>query len=168
MIIKPQFDKTGVLSEYPRPQKQRESYINLNGEWLYAFRFDEQFCENFDGTIVVPYSPESDFSTVKRQLDKNQFLHLKKIFTLPKGFNQGRVILNVGACDQTCKVYLNGELLHENFDGYTAFSVELTNILDGENVLYMVVKDDADSDVYGRGKQKYKRGGIWYTATSGI
>lgn len=168
MIIKPQFDKTGVLSEYPRPQKQRESYINLNGEWLYAFRLDEQFCENFDGTIVVPYSPESDFSTVKRQLDKNQFLHLKKTFTLPKGFNQGRVILNVGACDQTCKVYLNGELLHENFDGYTAFSVELTNILDGENVLYMVVKDDADSDVYGRGKQKYKRGGIWYTATSGI
>ena len=26
-----------VLQEYPRPQMMRESYLNLNGIWSYAF-----------------------------------------------------------------------------------------------------------------------------------
>lgn len=168
MIFKPKFDAEGVLSEYPRPQKRRKSYFTLNGEWDYKFSLKESFETCFDGKIIVPYCPESDLSGVKRQLKADEVLHLKKTFALPEGFNKGRVFLYVGACDQTCKVYLNGEFLYENRDGYTAFTVELTNITDGQNVLYVTVKDNADSDVYGRGKQKYKRGGIWYTAISGI
>ena len=39
---------------------------------------------------------------------------------------------------------------------------------DGENRLTAVVTDDAAGGVYGMGKQRYQRGGIWYTATSGI
>lgn len=168
MIFKPTFESNGVLREYPRPQKARDSYFSLNGEWDCAFSESEDVIDNFEQKIIVPYSPETPLSGVGRQLKKTEFLHLKKIFTLPDGFNKGKVLLNVGACDQTCKVFLNGKFLQENFDGYTAFTVTLENILDGENVLYIIVKDDADSDVYGRGKQKYKRGGIWYTATSGI
>ena len=30
-------DKNNVLPEYPRPQMRRESFINLNGLWDYAF-----------------------------------------------------------------------------------------------------------------------------------
>ena len=30
-------DKSAPLREYPRPQLRRESYLNLNGEWDYAF-----------------------------------------------------------------------------------------------------------------------------------
>ncbi len=168
MIFKPQFNSEGVLSEYPRPQKQRDSYLCLNGEWDYIITERENLEAHFDGKIILPYSPESEFSGVNRQLKKREFLHLKKDFTLPKGFNKGRVFFNVGACDQTCKVFLNGKLLYENFDGYTSFTVELTNIVDGVNTLYIIVKDDADSPIYGRGKQRYKRGGIWYTAISGI
>ncbi len=168
MIFYPEFNFEGVLSEYPRPQKKRESYFSLNGEWDYKFSKSQDFEKDFDGKIVVPYSPESKLSGVNRQLKKDEVLHLKKTFVLPENFNIGRVFLYVGACDQTCKVYLNGEFLYENNDGYTAFSVELKNVTDGENLLYVIVKDDADSDVYGRGKQKYKCGGIWYTAVSGI
>lgn len=168
MIFKPQFVDEGVLSEYPRPQKRRESYFSLNGEWDYAFSKNDWLLLDFDGKIIVPYSPETTLSGVNRQLKKDEFLHLRKTFTLPDGFNRGRVFFYVGACDQTCKVYLNGKFIYENFDGYTAFTVELTGIRDGKNELYLVVRDDADSNVYGRGKQKYNRGGIWYTATSGI
>lgn len=168
MIFKPQFINEGVLQEYPRPQKKRESYLSLNGKWDYKITITEDFQTDFDGKIIVPYSPESSLSKVNRQLKKNEVLHLKRDFTLPDGFNRGRVFLNVGACDQTCKVFLNGELLYENFDGYTSFTVELNNVTSGVNTLYITVKDDADSPIYGRGKQRYKRGGIWYTAISGI
>ncbi len=168
MIFKPQFSEGGILQEYPRPQKKRNSYINLNGEWDYAFSRSKNFTESFDGKIIVPYSPESPLSKVSRQLKKDEFLHLRKTFTLPDNFNRGRVFLNVGACDQVCEVFLNGKFLYKNNDGYTSFTVELTNVQNCENVLYLIVTDDSDSDVYGRGKQKYKRGGIWYTAISGI
>ena len=168
MIFKPQFIEDGLFNEYPRPQLKRQSFFNLCGEWDYAFTKTAELLDRFDGKILVPFCPESKLSGVKRQLKKDEFLHLSKSFTLPQGFNKGRVILNVGAIDQCSKIYLNGKLLFEHNDGYNSFSVELENIVDGENQLYVVVTDDADSEIYGRGKQRYKRGGIWYTATSGI
>lgn len=168
MIFKPEFVNDGILQEYPRPQKRRDSYFSLNGEWDCAFLRSEDIIDDFRQKIIVPYSPESPLSGVERQLKKDEFLHLRKEFTLSDDFNKGIVLLNVGACDQTCKVFLNGKFLYENFDGYTAFTVKLENIKQGKNSLYIIVKDDADSDVYGRGKQKYKHGGIFYTAISGI
>lgn len=170
MIFVPKFSHSEkILPEYPRPQKQRDSYYSLNGEWQYKFSQSDLLTESFDGEIIVPYSPESRLSGVNRQLKKDEYLHLKKVFSMPKGFFRGRVFLNVGACDQVTRVYLNGKLLYTNTGGYTSFTVELVDILKtAKNTLYFVVADNADSDVYGRGKQKYKRGGIWYTATSGI
>ena len=56
------------LSEYPRPQLVRESYYSLNGEWEYAIRDNENIPETFDGTIVVPYSPETELSKVNKMV----------------------------------------------------------------------------------------------------
>ncbi len=169
MILKPEFlDGDTPLAEYPRPQFKRDSFFNLNGSWDYAITKSPEFVKEFDGKILVPYSPETAASGVEKQLKKDEFLHYHRTFTLPNGFLKDRVLLNVGACDQTAKVYLNGEFVGSHEGGYTAFSIELKNVKEGENHLYLVVTDNADSDVYGRGKQRYKRGGIWYTAQSGI
>ena len=170
MIIKPTFTNGELpLSEYPRPQFKRQSYLCLNGKWNYAFKNTEDFTSDFDGEILVPYSPESSLSTVGRQLKKQEYLHYERNFVLDDTFNKGRVILNFGAVDQVCKVYVNGKFVGEHEGGYLPFSFDITDFINCENnTLYVVVKDDADSDVYGRGKQAYKRGGIWYTATSGI
>ena len=168
MIFQPQFSDSGVpLSEYPRPQMKRESYFSLNGKWEYAIRKVENI-QGYDGEIIVPYSPESLLSGVDKQVKKDDFLFYKRQFRLPDRFQKDKVFLNVGACDQVCKVYLNGVLVGEHEGGYLPFSLEITQALKEENELVFVVQDNADSDVYGRGKQKYKRGGIWYTATSGI
>ena len=170
MIISPEFFNSDIpLIEYPRQQFMRDSYFSLNGDWDYAIRKDGKIPNDFDGKIVVPYSPESDLSGVKKQLQKDEFLFYRKRFILPQGFNVGKVLLNVGACDQVCNVYLNGNFVGNHEGGYLSFTLELTNYLtEDENELIIIVTDDASSDVYGRGKQKYKRGGIWYTATSGI
>ena len=157
------------LSEYPRPQFERDSYLCLNGLWDYAIKKSDVFLDKFDGKILVPYSPESNLSGVKKQVGPDDFLHYHTVFNLEDGFNKGRVFLNFGACDQVCKVYLNGVFVGMHEGGYNSFSFEITNYLvDYDNNLYIIVTDDANSDIYGRGKQKYKRGGIWYTATSGI
>ena len=170
MIIEPIFNESGeVLSEYPRPHFKRSSYICLNGEWDYAITKTCTKPENYDGKILVPYSPESDLSGVKRQLQKDEFLHYERSFTFEDGFNKGRVFVNFGAVDQVAKVYVNGYEVGQHEGGYLPFSFEITDFVkSGENTIYLVVTDNAESDVYGRGKQSYNRGGIWYTATSGI
>ena len=170
MIIEPIFNEGGeVLSEYPRPQFKRSSYICLNGEWDYAITKTCDKPQNYDGKILVPYSPESDLSGVKRQLQKDEFLHYERSFTFEDGFNKGRVFVNFGAVDQVAKVYVNGYEVGQHEGGYLPFSFEITDFVkSGENTIYLVVTDNAESDVYGRGKQSYNRGGIWYTATSGI
>ena len=46
----------------------RNSYQNLNGLWKYAITESEQFPEKYDGTILVPFSPEAPLSRVNRIL----------------------------------------------------------------------------------------------------
>ena len=58
-------DERRVLMEYPRPQMRRDSYLNLNGRWEYAVTEDDDIPENWDGIILVPFSPESALSGVE-------------------------------------------------------------------------------------------------------
>ena len=49
------------------------------------------------------------------------------------------------------------------------FLFEITDyIKDGENEIRVVCLDFSDTNEFSRGKQKIKRGGIWYTCQSGI
>lgn len=170
MIFKPSFINSSIpLAEYPRPQLKRDSYLSLNGEWDYCICKKGEFNGKLDGKILVPYCPECQLSGVNRQLQKDEELHYFRTFSLPENFLKDRLLLNVGACDQITEVYLNDNLVGKNYGGYLAFSFDLTPYLkEGENQLHFIVIDDADTEIYARGKQKYKRGGIWYTATSGI
>lgn len=168
MIFEPEFltNKNIPLFEYPRPQLKRDSYFCLNGIWDYKILKENSLLKQ--GKINVPYSPECELSGVLTQLKKDQTLIYERNFTLPSDFNKGVVLLNFGACDQVTKVYLNDKFVGENQGGYLPFSFDITPFLKEENLLRVEVIDDAGSPIYGRGKQSYKRGGIWYTATSGI
>ncbi len=162
-------NKKAPLSEYPRPQFKRDSYISLNGQWDLAFSQSDMLPKKYDYKITVPFSPECPLSGVNRVLKHGEYLIYEKRFTLPEGFNRGRVFINFGAVDQIAKVYLNGELVTEHHGGYTPFTAELTEALcDGENTLNVTVRDFCEDNEYSRGKQKTKRGGIWYSPQSGI
>ncbi|MBR6570883.1 MAG: MFS transporter [Clostridia bacterium] len=158
------------LQEYPRPQFRRDSYLNLNGVWEYAITDNDELPARFDGTIVVPFSPESILSGVGRTLLPHQTLWCRRQITLPEDFviDGGTVLVHFGAVDQEATVYWNGCQVAHHMGGYTAFSADVTDMLANENTLLVRVHDDTDRSYHSRGKQKTQRGGIWYTPQSGI
>ena len=80
-----------------------------------------------------------------------------------------RWILHFGAVDQYAVVSVNGRVLKRHLGGYLPFSIDVTDSLKkGRNELTVRVRDYSDAFYYSRGKQKMKRGGMFYTAQSGI
>lgn len=142
--------------EYPRPMLKRESYYSLNGEWTLN-----------NNHIIVPFPPQSKLSQYENEVQ--ELLHYHKSFTLPENFykENERVILHLGAVDQTCKVYINNTLLGANEGGYLPFHFDITDYLQDENELVVTAMDTLNHD-YPYGKQRKDRGGMWYTPVSGI
>ena len=161
-------DKQQVLQEYPRPQLVRESFYNLNGLWDYAITASDACPGAWDGQILVPFSPEAPLSGVGKTLRPGQVLWYRRPLPLKKRAGM-RTLLHFGAVDQRAWVYVNGLLAGTHTGGYTAFTLDITKLLrEGENTLTVAVRDDTDTVPLARGKQKTKRGGIWYTPQSGI
>lgn len=163
-------DENCILTEYPRPQMRRNSYLNLNGRWEYAITDSDESPRRWDGTILVPFSPESALSGVGRSLQPGQTLWYRREVIVPQGFipADGRLLLHFGAVDQEAAVYWNGRLLGRHMGGYNAFTLDATDALGPCNSLVVRVHDDTDASFHSRGKQKTRRGGIWYTPQSGI
>ncbi len=162
-------DKACPLPEYPRPQMVRDSYVNLNGEWDYAILNKREKLQGYQGKIVVPFSPECILSGVEKIVTPNDVLYYKRTFTLPEDFNKGRVLLHFGAVDYIAKVMVNGKEVITHVGGFFPFYADITaSLVDGENELTLEVTDPSDTYGQARGKQKIKRGGIFYTPQSGI
>ena len=148
---------------YPRPQMKRNSYINLNGIWELTV---EEWAETF--SIRVPFCPESPLSEVSRHFPEGSVLSYKRNFSLPEGFNKGRVLLHVGAADQIAEVFVNRKPVGRHEGGYTAFTLDITDALEDDNLLEVRCTDDLRDLSMPYGKQTMRRGGMWYTPVSGI
>ena len=157
------------LPEYPRPQMRREEYQILNGIWSYAITGEDERPDLWDGKILVPFSPETALSGVGRTLQPGFFLHYERTFRALPPFEGARLLLHFGAVDQRCRVRVNGKEAGGHEGGFTAFSMDITDLLqEGENTLEVVCRDDTDTSWHGRGKQKLEPGGMFYQAQSGI
>jgi hypothetical protein len=125
-------DPDAVLQDYPRPQLVRDSYLNLNGYWQYAFtsvrRDAPPAAGDWDGQILVPFSPEAPLSGVNRQLQPQQFLWYRRTLRLPGGFAGERVLLHFGAVDQSCTVTVNGIEVGGHDGGYLPFALDVTEV----------------------------------------
>ena len=73
------------LPEYPRPALRRDSFESLNGVWQYAITKSAKFPPQWDGDILVPYSPEAKASGVGRTLRPGEWLHYHRSFAPPAG-----------------------------------------------------------------------------------
>ena len=162
-------DRERVLQEYPRPQLRRDSYLNLNGAWDYAFTATPEPPADWQGQILVPFSPESELSGVGRTLLPGEYLWYRRQIRLPEGFKRDRLLLHFGAVDQVASVYVDGREQLTHVGGFTPFSVDITDAVAGDALeLTVRVIDATDRADQSRGKQKLKPGGIWYPPQSGI
>ncbi len=165
-------------SEYPRPQFEREDWINLNGLW--TFEFDpgksglERGLENskgFASKILVPYCPESRLSGVAHtDFIEAMFYHRK--LSIPKRWTGKRILLHFGAVDYACEAFIDGKSAGIHYGGTVSFSFDITEFVKAgsEHDLVLSVKDELRSGVQTGGKQAawYHSAGCSYTRTTGI
>ena len=141
---------------YPRPQLKREQYLILKDNWT------------LNGTpIKVPCPPESILSGYDKKIEKN--LRFETYFFLPESFMEEKVLLHFGAVDQIAEVYMNGVFAGKHEGGYLSFTLDVSKLVKRKESNHLEVKvTDFLSKEYPYGKQRKKRGGMWYTPVSGI
>ncbi len=153
-------------AEHPRPQMARDGYMSLNGLW--HFSKQTRLGETPMGKILVPFPPESRCSGIEKIFSSHDVLIYRRTFLVPDEARDKTLLLHFDAVDQECTVFLNGSELGNHVGGYSAFSFDITDLVTtGENQLSVFVTDSTDT-VYPYGKQRKKRGGMWYTPISGI
>jgi len=166
--------------EYPRPQFVRDNnWINLNGVWDFGFDdtniglkerwYKRENSKNFDRKILVPFCFQSKLSGI----EDNAFhdvIWYRRVFEIPKKFNNKKVLLHFGAVDYNCVIYLNGEYIDSHEGGYVGFSSDITNFLEETNVLVVKIEDPTEDLDIPRGKQFWKKelDSIFYPRVSGI
>ncbi len=170
-----QLNKNELWQEYPRPQWKRAHYQMLHGEWDYAIvpmHAESEF--QSQGKILVPFSPETLLSGVGRQLQPKEYLWYQRQVAFAeeeiKRKSEGQhCILHFDAVDQQAVIYINDIEVARHYGGYLPFVVDITDyVSEKECILQVRVQDDSDTSYHTRGKQTLKRGGMFYTAQSGI
>ena len=164
--------------EYPRPQFERDAWMNLNGTWTYAFDFGESglqrdFNESkgFDNNITVPFCPESPLSGVEYKDFINSMWYHRAV-EVPAAWDGKKILLNFGAVDYTSSIYVNGKLAGRHYGGSSSFSVDVTRFVEPGKTADVVVwvQDDVRAGVQASGKQcpDYYSRGCHYTRVTGI
>lgn len=170
--------------DYPRPQLVRGSWTDLSGTWRFAFDEDDLGVglgwyrePSFDLDIVVPFPPESDASGVGVTEPRRIFWYQRDVSTeeiAASGHGDDRrLLLQFGAVDYRCSVWLNGGLVGSHEGGQTPFGVDITSAVDGSRgsqSLVVRVEDDPRDVMQPRGKQDWEDDphAIYYHRTSGI
>jgi len=163
------------LSEYPRPQLERDEWLCLNGKWDYwggAAAPDALHPQNpasFDGVkdkILVPYCPESYLSGVGKKQEINMWY--RRSFETPSNWKNKQVLLHFGAVDHDATIFVNGKKAGTHAGGYDGFWFNITAFLKkGSNTLIVAAHDPNDGKTPSgkngpRGDYTFSSG-IWQT-----
>lgn len=166
--------------EYPRPQFEREEWINLNGEWSFTFDFGKSGHERgypestgFRDSINVPFAPESRLSGVGHT-DFIEAEWYQRSFSLPERWAGKRIMLNFGGSDYHTEVFVNGQLAGWHYGGAVSFAIDITRFSEvgSENNLVVLIRDEVRSGSQPGGKQspefRFETHKCHYTRTTGI
>ncbi len=156
---------------YPRPQMVRPVFYLLDGEWTLNGK-----------PICVPFPPQSRASGYNGEIGSE--LVYERSFLLSdvrcdswEGADDSDAaipgdvcwILHIGAADESCRVWVNGQLCGSHEGGYLPFAFDVSDFVDPTKPIRIRIEcRDELSGLYPYGKQRKKRGGMWYTPVSGL
>ncbi|CAM3552440.1 MULTISPECIES: glycoside hydrolase family 2 protein [Saccharibacillus] len=166
--------------EYPRPQFVRDHWVNLNGEWEFAFDDEDRGSaagwsggeQSLGQKIQVPFAYQSRLSGIG-ETDFHDNVWYRRLFDVPESFAERQVLLYFGAVDYAAKVWVNGVFVAAHEGGHTPFKADITHALHADgtpNALVVQALDESRNLELPRGKQFWKKdsASIFYTRTTGI
>lgn len=158
------------LPEHPRPDFQRQQWVNLNGTWDFRFDADDVGLDRgwteaeaeFLRSITVPFPWGSKLSGVDNEADIAWY---RRSIRVPADWRGQRVFVVVGACDWHTTAWLDGQKVGSFQGGYTPFEFELTPHVNWGKEQSLVFRvDDTPHPFKLEGKQGYGPAkGIWQT-----
>lgn len=163
--------------EHPRPDFERKTWINLNGEWQFEIDNAKSGLEkgwnsgkDFSRRIIVPFPPESSLSGINER-DFMESVWYRRFFNIPENWLNARLLLHFGAVDYETIVWVNGHLAGSHKGGYSPFTFDITGLVkpyDNELVVWAI--DECRSGLQPTGKQSHhlKSYGCLYTRVTGI
>ncbi len=166
-----------LRNEHPRPDRQRENWMTLNGPWRFAF--DEKntgkkekwyLGHDFPLEIQVPFAYQSELSGINRR-EAVEAVWYEREFSVPGGMASLRRLLHFGAVDYRADVWLDGQYLGSHEGGYTPFTFDITDLTDGREKCRVTIRCEDRPDVdQPRGKQSWRPEpfACWYTPVTGI
>ncbi|WP_426348548.1 glycoside hydrolase family 2 protein [Alloiococcus sp. CFN-8] len=153
-----------MRNEYPRPDFRRDLWMSLNGQWDFDIK------DGKSRKIQVPFVFQSKMSGIGEAFEVDRVVY-KRSFKVPEEWKDKIIILNFGAVDYRCSVYINGSCIGHHEGGQTPFAFEINSYLTGgEEEIIVEVEDPLYDETIARGKQFWEKEPkfIWYTPSSGI
>ena len=158
------------LPEHPRPDFQRDNWLNLNGTWQFVFDPDDNGASEgwfanpdvFGDNILVPFPWGSPLSGVEDEADIGWY---RRTIRVPASWRGERIFVVFGASDWRTTAWLDGHELGTSQGGYTPFAFDLTPYVRWDSEQTLVVRvDDTPHPFKLEGKQGYGPArGIWQT-----
>lgn len=152
-----------MREEYPRPDFVREEWMSLNGEWDF-------YLNGVKRRIQVPFVCQSSMSGIGERIDEDRVVY-ERTFHVPETWQGRKILMNFGAVDYRCRVWVNGQMAGGHEGGNTPFSLDITMLLSWEEETVRVeVFDWLKDETIARGKQFWEEEPrfIWYTPSTGI
>jgi beta-galactosidase/beta-glucuronidase len=165
---------------YPRPLLLREEWTSLDGTWRFAYDdadagrrerwHSDSAAAVFERDIVVPFVPESAASGIG-DTAFHPVVWYRREFPATPGAGR-RVLLHVGAVDDTADVWVDETHVGSHRGGQTSFTIDITDALreGATHSLVIRAEDDPTQSEYPRGKQDWmpRPHDIWYERSTGI
>ncbi len=158
------------IPEFPRPQLVRKNWVNLNGEWAFAFGEDVSDSQALKGelnrVIKVPFAYQCEASGIHIEEHHPVVWYARTI----SGQKGKRSILHFDGVDYKAQIYINGKYIGCHQGAYARFSFDVTKYLTKAENLLVVRCEDLDHPIQVRGKQRWESPnfGCWYVQTTGI
>src|SRR3979490_343737 len=122
-------------TEYPRPQLVRPRWLNLNGQWEFAFDDTNEGMQKgwalglpLERRITVPFPYQSELSGIN---DKSihEIMWYSRDFEIPQDWAVMNFLLHFGAVDYESTVWINGREVGHNRGGHKPFQFNIATYI---------------------------------------